>query len=516
MVARFRRGANMKIKFTIFALGIFLVISSLGLVLSLNAVQAQTAAYYVSPTGLDTNPGTESQPFRTIQKAASVVNASNTVIVEDGIYTGSNSCAGTVAVVCLSRGGAAGQLITFKARNKGGAKIDGQKTSNEGFYFLSNANYLRIDGFEVYGINAIAPTGGASAIALYNGGHHSEIINNTIHTVGAICTDTDKGQNGIFIQQPNVLVEGNIIRNIGRYGNGDNGCQNTTANWEAHDHGIYLNGATDSTLITGADTALIKNNIFANNNRGWSIQIYPGDLDGVVIANNSFHGTNPNRDGHITVATILRNSKISNNIFSQPRNSAISTGSASPTNVTLANNLTTATKMTNTTNSGFIQSNNYLSTDPLFVNAGTNDYHLQSTSPAKDTGITITEVTVDFDKNSRPQGPAYDIGAFEFTTITVPSPTPTPADSPNLTITKAVDKVTATPGEVLTYTITFSNTGTIDATNLVLSDPLPSGTTYVANSATMNGTFTSNTVTWSIGTVAPGSNGTVTFQVIVN
>src|SRR5262249_13935898 len=72
--------------------------------------------FYVSPTGSDTNPGTQDRPFRTIQKAADVVNPGYTVIVEDGVYTfsGSNQCSKTV--VCLTRGGGAGQLVTFKAR----------------------------------------------------------------------------------------------------------------------------------------------------------------------------------------------------------------------------------------------------------------------------------------------------------------------------------------------------------------------------------------------------------------
>src|SRR5215510_15234163 len=84
------------------------------------------ATFYVSPTGSDSNPGTQDQPFRTIQKAADVVNPGYTVIVEDGVYTssGPNQCSKTV--VCLTRGGGAGQLVTFKSRNKWGAKINGQ------------------------------------------------------------------------------------------------------------------------------------------------------------------------------------------------------------------------------------------------------------------------------------------------------------------------------------------------------------------------------------------------------
>jgi len=41
------------------------------------------------------------------------------------------------------------------------------------------------------------------------------------------------------------------------------------------------------------------------------------------------------------------------------------------------------------------------------------DLQLQSTSPCKDAGITITSITDDYAGNSRPQGTGYDIGAYE-------------------------------------------------------------------------------------------------------
>jgi hypothetical protein len=49
---------------------------------------------------------------------------------------------------------------------------------------------------------------------------------------------------------------------------------------------------------------------------------------------------------------------------------------------------------------------------PGFVNPPT-DFHLQSTSPAIDKGTTISTIGTDFDGNVRPQGAAFDIGAFE-------------------------------------------------------------------------------------------------------
>src|SRR5262245_44369571 len=161
--------------------------------------------FYVSPTGSDSNPGTEDQPFLTIQKAADVVNPGNTVIVEDGVYTysGSNQCGKTI--VCLTRGGAPGQLVTFKSRNKWGARVDGQNGVTAYGFRFSGAEYVRIQDFEIYGV-ADAAGGGASGIDAFRSGGFSEIIGNHIHDNGRICTGTSQGQNGIYIEQNNVLV----------------------------------------------------------------------------------------------------------------------------------------------------------------------------------------------------------------------------------------------------------------------------------------------------------------------
>ena len=52
--------------------------------------------------------------------------------------------------------------------------------------------------------------------------------------------------------------------------------------------------------------------------------------------------------------------------------------------------------------------------DPKFINEAGHDYRLQSSSPLKDVGATIASFSVDKNGISRPQGPAWDIGAFEF------------------------------------------------------------------------------------------------------
>ena len=52
--------------------------------------------------------------------------------------------------------------------------------------------------------------------------------------------------------------------------------------------------------------------------------------------------------------------------------------------------------------------------DPKFVNAANLDFRLQSTSVLIDKGITISPAFNDKNGITRPQGTAWDIGAFEY------------------------------------------------------------------------------------------------------
>ncbi|MCD4739693.1 right-handed parallel beta-helix repeat-containing protein, partial [archaeon] len=52
-------------------------------------------------------------------------------------------------------------------------------------------------------------------------------------------------------------------------------------------------------------------------------------------------------------------------------------------------------------------------TDPLLENLGT-DFHLTDLSPAKEGASSEYTISTDFEGNSRPQGNAFDIGAFEY------------------------------------------------------------------------------------------------------
>src|SRR2546423_15491321 len=52
-----------------------------------SASRTYAVSYYVAPSGLDTNPGSEAQPWQTIQKAANVLAPGDTVYVRAGTYS---------------------------------------------------------------------------------------------------------------------------------------------------------------------------------------------------------------------------------------------------------------------------------------------------------------------------------------------------------------------------------------------------------------------------------------------
>lgn len=59
------------------------------------------------------------------------------------------------------------------------------------------------------------------------------------------------------------------------------------------------------------------------------------------------------------------------------------------------------------------ESNNIKNSDPKFVNPAAGDFGLQEGSPALDKGISLAAVPKDFTGKARPEGAAYDLGAFE-------------------------------------------------------------------------------------------------------
>src|SRR5438094_493195 len=96
----------------------------------------------------------------------------------------------------------------------------------------------------------------------------------------------------------------------------------------------------------------------------------------------------------------------------------------------------------------------------------------------------------------------YNIDSNETAPTNGASITTTVSSAPVLNISnaKAPDPVVA--GANIPYTISYSNTGNMNATGVVITDTIPGKTSFV--SATGGGTLAAGVVTWNIGALAAG------------
>lgn len=115
---------------------------------------------------------------------------------------------------------------------------------------------------------------------------------------------------------------------------------------------------------------------------------------------------------------------------------------------------------------------------------------------------------------------ATGITPIDSNTVTHTITTP---QSPALAITKSSSPVSGsnvTVGQVINYTLNFSNTGGGNATGVTITDVLDSKLTFVANSCAPTAACaydaTTRTLTWTIGNIASGATGTGSFRATVN
>lgn len=431
------------------------------LVQYVNPSGIEAASYYVDETtGLDSNPGTSGSPWKTLDYASRHSAGGDTVY-----------CRGTFTEQ-LSNRQSSDPIIGGDATN-GYWKLTqwpGEATCNltASIDVGKMSNYIWIDGLTFSGyaglrnndLNApwdetnlpnhwkvtnntfTGPQRNIGTIRLY--GYDIEITNNSIIHDLTGPDWNDSMSHGIYLHvSARVLIKNNIIKNAGGYGlhifdqnkTGPMSQMVIDGNLIYHSvsrAGIRL-GCQNSCL---ADDVVIMNNIIYDNAYAGIVVGGGVGANDVRILNNTVWGNDRNNDNHGQIYLdndngAFKNIQVKNNILSQgsaPIDRSITVNVPEETFV-ISNNLYDPSE--NTIN---CDDTDPLVGDPLFVSAGT-DFHLRSTSPAIDAGLTSPEVTSDFDNNPRPMdgdkdGNAKpDIGSFEYSGTYVPPAPDTEAPS---------------------------------------------------------------------------------------
>ena len=87
--------------------------------------------------------------------------------------------------------------------------------------------------------------------------------------------------------------------------------------------------------------------------------------------------------------------------------------------------------------------------------------------------------------------------------------------APGMTFSKVADVALADPGDLITYTLSYENTGTGMASDVVIHDTIPDHVTFISSTPAPSG-VSGRTYTFTVGDVAGGGSGTVTIVVRVD
>ncbi|MBD2680530.1 MULTISPECIES: choice-of-anchor D domain-containing protein [Nostoc] len=506
--------------------------------------------YYVSGTGNDSNDGLkEGSAFRTLQKAADLVQAGDTVYVMNGTYEQSKYPK-TAVLNINQKQGTEDAPITFKALPGHNPLI---KSTNFQAINIVGSSYITIEGLKLVGANdqitleyAQKEAGNlgnplTNGAGIYiqpdkanNSSHHITIRGNTVtkfpgggitskeadyiiienNTVSETCWYSPWGANAITTLNNRNLDNNTtdykiIIRNNVSFDN-----YTYIPWWESstgkatEGHGIMIDAANSLGLDNQPykGKILITNNT-SYNNGGAGIQVYKSS-NADVIGNTTYQNSqHPELQGagEILISGGSENVNVVNNIMYAKLNGTSYVVGGSTKNIKADHNLIYNTNTYNKTGTNLI-----LGKDPQFVNAAGRNFALKPGSIAIDAGSSaFNNVTGRTPQDGDGNGTAVvDIGAHEAPTIKIPTPeiqvlngTVDIADG----TTTAINFGDAIAGNTLTKTFTIKNTGTaaLNLSNL----KLPEGFSLVGTLPTSVAANASTTITVGLNTTTPGSYG---------
>lgn len=350
------------------------------------ATPATTFHLYVAPNGSDAGFGTETAPFRSIERAAAAAFPDTTVHVAPGTYTG--------GFKTRANGTPKGRLY-YLSTLRWGAKIVPPLNSANPNAWDNRGNYVDIVGFDVDGT---VYQGGVKWLnGIYSAGSYDSIRANHVHHVATADHCTSAEGAGINIESYYHGIQSEVIGND-IHDIGPAGCRAI--------HGININtpGTVANNVVYRAAFAGIRlwrdatNVIVANNTVSAS-------NSGIVVGGGDYYyTTGPDDHTHV-----------SNNIVYDNKD-GISEQGATGKNNTYRNNLVVENAGGNWKLANGLRPADSVAKAPQFfayTRTGTPDFRLSSTSPAIGTGSAVHAHPTDFKGVPRNATTGVDIGAFQ-------------------------------------------------------------------------------------------------------
>ncbi|MGB6386272.1 MAG: right-handed parallel beta-helix repeat-containing protein [Terriglobales bacterium] len=179
------------------------------------------SSFYVSTTGNDSNPGSQTAPWRTVQHAAGTVHAGATVNVRGGVY-------GELVTIKAS-GNASDGYITFRSYPGETAVLDAEHIAPEGrsgVLTIQDKSYVRIEGFEIRNLHTAEHRLTPLGISIMGAGSHIELLKNNVHHIEQTFEGRDgpgHGANGFGIavygtdaKMPitDLIIDGNEVHHL--------------------------------------------------------------------------------------------------------------------------------------------------------------------------------------------------------------------------------------------------------------------------------------------------------------
>lgn len=400
--------------------------------------------YYVATTGNNSHNGSLSTPWKTIQKAAAVAGAGDHVYVKKGTYYNN---------VVIANSGTSGSWLTFDAY----PGDEHQVILENAFFKLAQKNYVRISGMKVQnGHNGFNIEGPCEGIQISNNHTFNTFSSgiiawgvpfgsdpgdyNNIHNLKILNNKVEKACNGGWNEcitlangVVNFEIADNEVFNGGDPVNGGEGIDLKAGvrNGSVHDNyihgltrrGIYLDagGTLGFTPPSVRDIDVYNNKVTNCVGAGMAIMTEgSGSVYDINIYNNLFYENT--EDGmmyykHPVGTGSVYNCHLTNNTIYNNGRYGILVNFTGATNLTVRNNISYNNSNNNysRTNGSGATSNNLFGSNPLFINAGTANFELQSGSPAINTGTSTQAPSVDYNGDSRVG--QVDIGAFEYQSV---------------------------------------------------------------------------------------------------